>query len=73
MEILQKMRLSEALSLDISVGDTVLMGKFKNKKVVVKDIGYDDLGQLTINGKKALTFRIAKLMPKKEKEDAKNS
>ena len=34
------------------------MGKFKNKKVTVKDIGKDDHGMPTINGKKAATFRI---------------
>jgi hypothetical protein len=34
------------------------MGKFKNKKVVVKDIGKDDHGMPTINGKKAATFRL---------------
>jgi hypothetical protein len=38
------------------------MGKFKNKKVVVKNIGKDEWGMPTINGKKAVTFRI----PKKE-------
>ena len=36
----------------------MLMGKFKNKKVVVKDIGKDDYGMPTINGKKAATFRL---------------
>jgi hypothetical protein len=34
------------------------MGRFKNKKVVVKTIGTDDWGMPTINGKKAATFRI---------------
>jgi len=34
--------------------------------VVVKDIGTDEHGQPTINGKKMLSFRIKKLMPKKE-------
>jgi hypothetical protein len=38
------------------------MGKFKNKKVIVKSIGEDEWGMPTINGKKAVTFRI----PKKE-------
>lgn len=43
--------------LDVSKGDTVLMGRFKNMKVVVKKIGKDDHGMPTINGKKAATFR----------------
>jgi hypothetical protein len=54
----------EALELDLEVGDVILAGKFKNKRKIVKDIGKDDLGQLTINGMKALSFRIEKLMPK---------
>ena len=52
--------LNEEIKLDIKVGDTILMGKFKNKKVVVKSIGKDEYGMPTINGKKAVTFRIPK-------------
>jgi hypothetical protein len=54
--------INEEISLNVKVGDTLLMGKFKNKKVLVKDIGKDEYGMPTINGKKAVTFRI----PKKE-------
>jgi hypothetical protein len=39
------------------------MGRFKNKKVVVKTITYDDLGMPLINGKPICTFRV---LPKKE-------
>ncbi len=56
--------ISEALALDLEVGDVILTGRFKNKRTVVKKIGTDDLGQPTINGMKALNFRIEKLMPK---------
>jgi len=49
---------NESINIDVDKGDTVLMGKFKNKKVVVKDIGKDDYGMPTINGKKATTFRL---------------
>tara|TARA_Y100000034_G_scaffold122728_1_gene168543 strand:- start:182 stop:442 length:261 start_codon:yes stop_codon:yes gene_type:complete len=56
--------IAEVLDLDIEVGDVILTGKFKNKRRVVKDFGKDDLGQPTINGMKALNFRIEKLMPK---------
>ena len=48
----------EDITMDVDKGDTVLMGKFKNKKTTVKDIGTDDHGMPTINGKKAATFRI---------------
>lgn len=52
--------------LDIEKGDTLLGGRFKNIKTVVKDIGTDELGQPTVNGKKLLSFRIEKAMPPKE-------
>lgn len=56
-----KQKLSEVIELPIEVGDTILMGKFKNKKVVVKDIDWDeDKGDLHINGKPALKMRIIK-------------
>ena len=63
--------INEEIKINVKVGDTLLMGKFKNKKVVVKNIGTDEWGMPTINGKKAVTFRI----PKKEtlKETASNS
>ena len=63
--------INEEIKLNVKVGDTLLMGKFKNKKVVVKSIGEDEWGMPTINGKKAVTFRI----PKKEelKEVASNA
>jgi hypothetical protein len=54
--------INEEIKLNVKVGDTLLMGKFKNKKVIVKSIGEDEWGMPTINGKKAVTFRI----PKKE-------
>ena len=49
--------MKEDVSVDVDNGDTILMGKFKNKKVQVKDIGKDDHGMPTINGKQATTFR----------------
>jgi len=50
--------LLEKIVLDINVGDTILVGKFKNKKMVVKSIGKDKHGMPTINGRKATTFRM---------------
>ena len=52
--------LQEAITLPVEIGDTLLMGKFKNKKVVVKSIGKDEHGMPTINGKKVVTFRLMK-------------
>ena len=52
--------LNEAIVLPVEVGDTILTGRFKNKKVVVKSIGKDEHGMPTINGKKVVTFRLMK-------------
>jgi hypothetical protein len=52
--------LTEMIKLDIKVGDTIMGGKFKNKKVVVKTIGKNEKGDVTINGKPLLRFRILK-------------
>ena len=52
--------LEEAITLPVKVGDTILMGRFKNKKVVIKSIGKDEHGMPTINGKKVVTFRLMK-------------
>tara|TARA_A100001391_G_C4983930_1_gene256127 strand:+ start:447 stop:752 length:306 start_codon:yes stop_codon:yes gene_type:complete len=52
--------LLQDVDLDIKVGDTVLMGKFKNKQVIVKNISYNEKGDLMINGKPALKFRLLK-------------
>jgi hypothetical protein len=55
----------EALEIPIEEGDILLGGRFKNVRIKVKDIGVDELGQITINGKKLLNFRIVKTLPKK--------
>ena len=52
--------ISEIIKLDIKVGDTLMGGKFKNKKVIVKTIGKNDKGEITINGKQLLKFRLTK-------------
>jgi hypothetical protein len=48
---------AEDINVPVNPGDEVLMGKFKNKRVTVKDIGSDKHGMPTINGKQATTFR----------------
>lgn len=52
--------LNEAIKLPVEIGDTILTGRFKNKKTVVKSIGKDEHGMPTINGKKVVTFRLMK-------------
>lgn len=61
MKAFIRKKLREAIDIPVEIGDTVLMGKFKNKKVVVKDIEWDEeKGELKINGKPALKFRLQK-------------
>ena len=47
----------EDINIPISVGDTILGGKFKNKRIVVKSIGKNEKGDITINGKPLLKYR----------------
>jgi len=54
---------NENITVPIKVGDTVLGGKFKNKRIVVKSIGKNEKGDITINNKPLLKFR---LIPKTE-------
>lgn len=58
-------QLNEDINIPVNVGDTVYMGKFKNKKTVVKEIGEDETGMPTINKKKVVNFRTTP--PKKTK------
>lgn len=50
--------LAEDITVPIKVGDIVLGGKFKNKKIKVKKIGKNEKGDITINGKAMMRFRI---------------
>ena len=59
-EWLTKPFIKEDINIPVNVGDTILVGKFKNKKMKIKKIGKDKHGMPTINGRKATTFRIHK-------------
>ena len=55
------------IKLDINIGDYILVGRFKNKRIEVKEIGVDEHGGPTVNGRSILKIRIEKLMePKKQ-------
>jgi hypothetical protein len=56
--------IKEAMEIDLKVGDVILTGKFKNKRTIVKNLGKDDNGHPTVNGKSILKFKIEKLLPK---------
>ena len=58
---------AEGIDLDIEVGDILLGGKYKNKRIEVKEIGKDELGQPTVNGKSILKVRIEKHLPDEKK------
>lgn len=53
------------ITIPLEIGDLILTGKFKNKKVIVKEIGYDEFGLPTVNGRGIMKIRIAKLMKDK--------
>jgi len=55
-----KLKHKESITIPINVGDIVLGGKFKNKKTVVKSIGKNDKGEVTINDKPLMRYRIMK-------------
>ena len=50
--------IGEDINIPISVGDTILGGKFKNKRIVVKSIDKNEKGDITINGKPLLKYRL---------------
>lgn len=58
------------IKIPIKIGDTILRGKFRNKKVIVKSIGVDEHGSPTVNGKSILSIRLIQKeeQPKNKKE-----
>jgi len=50
----------EDIKVPIEVGDIVLGGRFKNKKTIVKKIGKNKKGDITVNDKPLLKYRIVK-------------
>ena len=65
-EVLKPTTLREDINLPVNIGDTVLMGRFKNKKVVVKTVSWNEKGDLLINGRSAMRMRIIPQEPKEE-------
>lgn len=60
------------IQLPIEIGDTLLGGKFKNKRIVVKEIGLDEYGGPTVNGRSILKVRIPKLYKKMDENTMKS-
>jgi hypothetical protein len=50
------------LIIPIEKGDTMLIGRFKNKAVKVKSIEFDEIGQPLVNGSPILKCKLPKTM-----------
>ena len=46
------------IKINVKEGDTILVGRFKNKRTKVNSIEYDEFGMPIINGRPACTFRL---------------
>lgn len=60
------------IQIPIELGDVIRVGRFKNKKITVKEIGIDENNHPTVNGRGILKVRIEKLMPPKEPKTENN-
>jgi hypothetical protein len=52
--------LFEDIKVPIKVGDVILGGRFKNKRITVKSITKNDKGDILINNRPLLKYRIIK-------------
>jgi hypothetical protein len=52
------------IQIPLEIGDIILAGRFKNKKIIVKEISVDEFGNPTVNGRSILKIRIPKLYMK---------
>ena len=59
-------KLLAELNIPIKVGDTILVGKWRNKPVKVEKIGKDEYGLPTVNGRPIMKIRLQKKGTKKE-------
>lgn len=50
----------EDINIPIKVGDVILGGRFKNKRLTIKKIGKNAKGDITVNGKPLLKYRLVK-------------
>jgi hypothetical protein len=48
------------VKMKLKLGDEILSGKFKNKKIKIKSINTNDKGDITINGKPFNKMRTIK-------------
>jgi hypothetical protein len=62
--------LIEQIILDIEIGDVVLGGRFKNKKIKVNKIGQNEKGDMTINDRPFMKIRIPEKRPVDNPDDS---
>lgn len=60
------------ITIPIEIGDVIRVGRFKNKRITVKEIGLDEYQLPTVNGKGIMKIRVEKLMPPKEPKQENN-
>jgi|TARA_R100001015_G_C4526657_1_gene94172 hypothetical protein len=53
-----KQYIDDDIKIPIKIGDTILGGRFKNKRIVVKSIEKNEKGDITINGRPLLKYRL---------------
>ena len=53
-----KQYIDDDIMIPIKIGDTILGGRFKNKRIVVKSIEKNEKGDITINGRPLLKYRL---------------
>jgi hypothetical protein len=52
--------ITDDINIPVKKGDTILGGKWKNKRIKIKSISHDEHDMPTINGRKVVNFRIPK-------------
>lgn len=52
--------LKEDVNIPVNIGDIILGGRFKNKKITVKKIDQDENGNVFVNGKPLMKYRLIK-------------
>lgn len=61
--------LKEDITIPINIGDVILGGRFKNKRITVKTIDTNEKGDILVNGKPLLKYRIPPQQPEEEVEE----
>jgi len=58
----------DGIFIPVRVGDVILRGRFRNRKVVVKEIKINEHGLPEINGSNITNFRLGETKEERENE-----